>query len=196
MVVSGISEFLHGPVQLHLRSEFIEVGTFILQCVKVPFHWRIVVWVSGFAHALGHMDGFAELYESLRCILAPLVAVQDQAALCRMLEIQCLLQGADSQVTGDVPVRYTGHHAPVMEIYDGAIVPDIPVLQEQVCEIRAPFLVRLVRMEVLLQFVLKYFMGIPGLCPRFLRADDGVQAQFRVHIFMDRCPAVAVPPAL
>ena len=74
------------------------------------------------------MDGFTELCKSLRCILAPLVAVQDQAALCQMLGIQCLLQSAFSQVTGDVPVRYTGHYASVMKVYDSAIVPDIPVL--------------------------------------------------------------------
>ena len=148
------------------------------------------------AYALGHMDGSAELYESLRCILAPLVAVQDQASLCQMLGIQRLLQGAHGQVAGDVPVRYAGHHAPVIEVYDGAVVPDVPVLQEQVCEIRAPFLVRLVRMEVLPQLVLEYFMGLPGLCPRFFRADDGMQAHLRVHIFMDGSGAVAIPFAL
>ena len=149
MVVSNISKFLHSLVQFIFRPEFIDVGTFVLQGVEVPLHWRIVVWIPGFAHALGHMDGSAELYESLRCILAPLVAVQDQASLCQMLGIQRLLQGAHGQVAGDVPVRYAGHHAPVIEVYDGAVVPDVPVLQEQVCEIRAPFLVRLVRMEVL-----------------------------------------------
>ena len=73
MVVSGISEFLHSLVQLLLRTEFIEVGALVLQGIEVPLHWRIVVWIPGFAHALGHMDGSAELYESLRCILAPLV---------------------------------------------------------------------------------------------------------------------------
>ncbi len=85
MVVGDISEFLHGLVQLILRPEFIEVGALVLQGIEVPLHWRIVVWISGFAHALGHMDGFAELYESLRCILAPLVAVQDQTVVCRTL---------------------------------------------------------------------------------------------------------------
>ncbi len=33
-------------------------------------------------------------------------------------------------------------------------------------------LLRSVSMEVLLQFVLKHFMGLPGLCPRFLRAEN------------------------
>ena len=87
MVVSSISKFLHGPVKFLFRPEFIDVGTFVLQGVEVPFHWRIVIWVPCFAHALGHVDGFAELYECLRCILASLVAVQDQATLCRMLGI-------------------------------------------------------------------------------------------------------------
>ena len=64
MVVRDISEFLHGLVQFLICSEFIELGAFVLQSVEVPFHRRIVVRVSGFAHALGHMDGFAELYES------------------------------------------------------------------------------------------------------------------------------------
>ena len=118
MAVRDISEFLHDLVQFLICSEFIELGTFILQGIEVPFHWRIVVGVSGFAHALCHMDGFAVFYESLRCILAPLVAVQEQASLCQMLGIQCLLQGAYSQVTGDVFVCYTGDYTPVIEIYD------------------------------------------------------------------------------
>ena len=122
--------------------------------------------------------------------------MQDQAALCRMLVSQCPLQGADCQVAGNVPVCYAGDHAPVMEVYDGAVVTDIPVLQEQVCEIRAPFLVRHVRMEILVQFVIKYFMGLPGLDPWFLWSDDGMQSQFRIHIFMDCCLAVVVSPAL
>ncbi len=130
MVVSNISKFLHSLVQFIFRPEFIDVGTFVLQGVEVPLHWRIVVWIPGFAHALDHVHRFTELGESLRCILAPLVAVQDQAALCRTLGIQCLLQGAHSQVAGNESVRYTGHHAPVMEVYDGTIIPDIPILQE------------------------------------------------------------------
>ena len=47
-------------------------------------------------------------------------------------------------------VRYACHNAPVMEIYDGTVIAHIAVFQEQICEIRAPFLVWLIRMEVLL----------------------------------------------
>ncbi len=73
-----------------------------------------------------------------------------------------------------------------------AIVPDIPILQEQVCEICAPFLIRLVRMDVLVELVLEYFMWLPWICTRFYRVDDGMQTHLRVHIFMDGSCAVAV----
>jgi hypothetical protein len=43
-----------------------------------------------------------------------------------------------------------------------------PILQKQVCEIRTPLLVWLVRMEILLKPVLKYFVQLLGLCTRFL----------------------------
>ena len=64
MVVGDIGEFFYYLVHLLLRPEFIQIGAFVFQGVEIPFHRRIVVRVSGFAHALGHMDGFAELYES------------------------------------------------------------------------------------------------------------------------------------
>ncbi len=196
MVVSDVSEFLHCAVQFFFRPEPMQVGAFILQGVEVSLHRRIVVWVSGFAHALSHVDRFAELYKSLRCILAPLVAVQDQAILCRMLVIQRLAQGADSQVAGDVPIRYAGHHAPVIKVYDSTVISDISILQEQICEIRTPFLVRPVRMEVLFQPVPEHLMGPPGLCPRLFRTDNGMQPHLDVHIFMDSRLAVAVAFAL
>ncbi len=50
-------------------------------------------------------------------------------------------------------------------------------------------------MEILLQFVLKHFMGLARLHSRLLGTDDGMQPQFRIHIFMDCHLAVAVPPA-
>ena len=128
MVVSDISEFIHRAAQFFFRPEPIQVGAFIFQGVEISLHRRIVVWVSGFAHALSHVDGFAELCKSLRCILASLVAVQDQAVLCRMLRIQRFPQDANSQVSGDVPVRYAGHHAPVSYIghlvYDTLRIPE------------------------------------------------------------------------
>lgn len=46
-------------INLHLKREC----TLIFQGIKVALHWGIVVRISGFAHALGYMDGFAELYK-------------------------------------------------------------------------------------------------------------------------------------
>ncbi len=51
-------------------------------------------------------------------------------------------------------------------------------------------------MQVLVQFVPEYFMGLSRLCTRLLGADDRMQGQFGVHIFMDCCLPIAVPPAL
>ena len=56
MVVGDIGEFLYGSIQLFFRLEAIQVGTLIFKSVKVPFHWRIVVWISDLAHALGYMN--------------------------------------------------------------------------------------------------------------------------------------------
>ena len=105
------------------------------------------------------------------------------------------MQGADCKIAGDAPVRNAGHHAAVMEVYDGAVIADIPVFQEQICEIRAPFLVDFLSSKVLFQLVFKYFVGLPGLRAWFPGADDRVQAQLLVHIFMDSRAAAAVTSA-
>ena len=78
------------------------------------------------------------------------------------------MQGPDCKIAGDAPVCNAGHHAAVMEVYDGAVIADIPVFQEQICEIRAPFLVGFLSSEVLFQLVFKYFVGFPGFVPGFL----------------------------
>ena len=58
---------------------------FVLQGVEAPLHWRIIVWLSGFAHALGHMGRPAELYKSLWCILASLVTSPEKESGSRRL---------------------------------------------------------------------------------------------------------------
>ena len=105
------------------------------------------------------------------------------------------MQGADRKVAGDVPVGYAGDCAPVVKVYDGTVVAHIPVFQKQVSEIRTPFLVRSVRPEILPQQVPEHLVGLARPCPRFFGADNGVQPQFPVHIFMDGGGAVMVPPA-
>ncbi len=64
MVVGVINEFLYSPVQFFLCLEFMQVNAFVFQHIEVSLHWRIVVWVSRFAHVLGYMDEFTALCES------------------------------------------------------------------------------------------------------------------------------------
>ena len=58
---------------------------FVLQGVEAPLHWRIIVWLSGFAHALWPMGRHAELYKSLWCILASLVTSPEKESGSRRL---------------------------------------------------------------------------------------------------------------
>ena len=92
-------------------------------------------------------------------------------------------------------VRDAGHHTAVIEIYNRTVVTHISVFQEQVGEIRTPFLVGFFCCEVLLQPVFEHLMGLSGPGSRLPGADDGAQAQLCVHIFMDGCSAVAVSSA-
>lgn len=94
-----------------------------------------------------------------------------------------------------MPVRYAGDHTAVIKIDDRAVVPHIPVIQEQICEIRTPFLVRFVCMEILIQQVLKYLVWFSRLCSCFFGAYDGVQTKFRIHVFVNGCGAVVVSRA-
>ena len=65
MVASDTGEFLHCLVHLIFRPEFIQIGAFVFQGVEISFHRRIVIWVSRFAHALGHARGFTEFHKYL-----------------------------------------------------------------------------------------------------------------------------------
>ena len=85
MVICDIGEFFHCLIQGCFFPEFIQVCAFVLQCVEISLHRGIVVWVSGLAHALEHMDGFAKPRESFRYIPAPLVTVQHKPVFCRSL---------------------------------------------------------------------------------------------------------------
>ena len=122
--------------------------------------------------------------------------MQDQAVLCRILCFQRFLQRTDSQAAGDVPVCDAGDHTPVMQVDYAAVVAHFPVLQGQISEIRTPFLIRPVRLEILFHQISKYLVGLPWVRFPFFRADDGTQPQLLIHIGMDRGSAVMIPSAL
>lgn len=72
-------------------------------------------------------------------------------------------------------IRDANCHAAVIDVYDYAVIAYIPILQEQVGKICAPFLVGFLRSEVLFELVFKYFMGFPGFCTRLSGAGNGAQ---------------------
>ena len=81
MVIVDIRKFLHGLIERFLCLEPIQIGAFIFQGIKVFLHWCIVIWISHSAHALCHMDEFAEFHKCPGCILGTLVAVQYQSPM-------------------------------------------------------------------------------------------------------------------
>ena len=192
MIIGNICEFLHCLVQTFLRSEFVHVRAFILQRVEVPLHGRVVIRISGFAHALRNMSRFAEFDERFGSVLCALVTMQNQFPFTPGLCIQGLPQGADRQVTGNVAVRNAGNHTSVMEVYDAAVVSYLMILQKQVGEIRAPFLIGLIRRKILVQPVFEYLMWFPVFIIQLFRADDGTKVHFHIHIFMYGCGAVII----
>ena len=119
--------------------------------------------------------------------------MQDQFPFPFGLCIQGFLQGTDRQVTGDVPVCDAGHHTPFMEVNDAAVIPYFMILHKQVCEVRTPPLVWVVRLKFLIQPIFKYLMRFPMFMVRLLRTDDGTEPHFHIHILMYGCGTVGIP---
>ena len=76
--------------------------------------------------------------------------MQDQVSFDSWLRIQCLLQGSDSKVAGNVPICDACDNAPVMQVDNAAVIPYVMILQKQIGKIGTPFLIDLVSTEVLL----------------------------------------------
>ena len=192
MVVMNVCKFLNCLIKLIFCLIFMQVDALILQCVEIPFHRRIVIWISGFAHALRHLYGFAEFCERPGCVLRALIRMQDQFSFDCRLGIQRLLQCPYRKITRDLPVCNTGYNTPVVEVDDAAVVSHLMVLQKQVSEICAPFLIDRICGEFLLQLVFKHFMRFPVLISGLLRTHNRMKSQLRIHIFMYRCWTVKI----
>lgn len=149
MVILDICKFLHCLIKIFLFPKFIQIYTFILQRIKIPLHWCIIVWISGFTHTLDYMDRFAELHKCLGCILGTLIAVKDQFPFDLRLGIQGFLQCPYCKITGDTAVGYAGNHTPVIQVYDCAVVSHFVVCKKQICKISTPFLVNRSSREIL-----------------------------------------------
>lgn len=75
--------------------KFVHIGAFVLQHVNLPLHQRIVIWISGFARALGHCAVSGRL---LPGVGIPMLSVT-------------------LRIAGDIAVRYACHYTPVMEMF-------------------------------------------------------------------------------
>ena len=171
---------------------FMQVDAFILQHVEITFHRCIVIWISGSAHALCHVYGFAEFCECPGSVLRSLIRMQKQFSSDCRLGIQRLLQRPYRKVARDMTVCNAGDNTPVIESDDAAVVPHIMIFQEQIREICTPFLIDSICGKLLFQLVIKHFMRFPMHIIWFFRADDGMKPQFRIHILMDGCRAVTI----
>ena len=68
---------------------------------------------------------------------------------------------------------------------NGTVVAYLMIRKEQICEIRAPFSIDFICCEILLQFIIEYFMRVSMLISRLFWADNGTETQLCIHIFMN-----------
>lgn len=64
--------------------------------------------------------------------------------------------------------------------------------KKEICKISTPFPVDFVCSEILFQLILKYLMRPSVLISGFLRTNNRMESQFRIHIFMYRCGTVKI----
>ena len=75
MVIRHVSIFLYRLVQFFFRFVAVLIDQLILKSIEVTFHWRIVIWISGFAHALRDFHPLAVLDKFPGGELASLVRI-------------------------------------------------------------------------------------------------------------------------
>ena len=66
------------------------------------------------------------------------------------------------------------------------------IRKEQICKIRTPFPVDFICCEILIKFIVEYFMRFSVLIFRLLWADNGMESQLCIHIFMNGSCTVRV----
>ena len=52
MIVRCVSKFFYCCIQSFFCLVFMLIDQFIFQRVEIPFHWCIIIWISGFTHTL------------------------------------------------------------------------------------------------------------------------------------------------
>lgn len=95
VIIADIRKFLKSLIEWFFRLKLIWIRAFVFQSINIPFHWCIIVRISCHAHALSHMDGFAEFYKCLWYILWALVTMENQFPFDLRLWIRCFLRCAN-----------------------------------------------------------------------------------------------------
>lgn len=153
-----LCKFLNCLIQDFFCFIFIQIGQLIFQSVEISFHRGIVIKISGLAHTLCYMHGFAEFYKFPGCKLAALVRMQDQFPFYCRLPVQCLSQCPDCKATCHMAICYAGNNTPVVQVQNRAVVTDFMLPTKQAGKICAPFLIGFLCCKVLLEFIFKYLM--------------------------------------
>ena len=122
MVVCDISVFLNTSIQLVLRFVAVLMNQVILQCIEVPFHRGVIVWISGFAHALGDSHTLAVFDELIGCVLTSLIAVQDQYPFDFRLCFYRFTDGSDCRICSHMPICDACNNASIVKIHNGAVI--------------------------------------------------------------------------
>ena len=104
VVIFNICKFLYLLIKCLLCFKLVQVCALILESIEIALHWSIVIWISGFAHALCHMNRFTEFNKCFGCKLRPW-------SLCRISSL--LISDCESSAfcrVRDAAIRYAGNH--------------------------------------------------------------------------------------
>lgn len=116
MVVCDINVFLNVSVQFVLRFVAVLIDQVVLQCIEVPFHRGVIVWIPDFAHALGDSHTFTVFDELLWYVLTSLIAVQNQYAFDFRLWFYRFTKGSNCQICSHIPICDACNNASIVKI--------------------------------------------------------------------------------
>lgn len=131
IIILNICKFLYRLIEWLLGFKIMEVGTLVLQSIEITLHWGIVIRITGLAHALCYMNGFAKFNKCFRCKLRPLIAMEYQIPFYFRLRIQGYLQRPNGEITGNVSICNADYRASIMHINDCTVVANFMICKKR-----------------------------------------------------------------
>ena len=156
--------------------KLLQIQQFALEMTKEALQRSMVVAVSFAAHALGNAVVCQHLPVLLVLVVPALVGVQDQLVLLRQ-DFQCLFQHRchHQQIwTFGQSVR---HNIAAVQVHDRRQV-QLLAKQPELRDIRCPFLVRLLCVEIPIQKILCHLAYFAFVRAVFLHPNTANKAQF------------------